>query len=64
MNNIHNPLPPSEVLEALIALRRTADSLIQNDDSQEMWPLHEDDLMRHCHLFIKRTKAWHQTRQS
>ena len=29
----------------------------------ENWAMYEDSLMRHCHLFLKRTKAWHKTRQ-
>ena len=30
---------------------------------QEIWAFYEDSLMRHCHLFLKRTKAWHKTRE-
>ena len=63
---MHNPLPPSEVLETLIALRETADALIQHDGSDGMGQLREDDFMRHCHLFLKRRRhgiTWHQTRQ-
>ena len=34
-----------------------------HDGSQEIWAFYEDSLMRHCNLFLKRTKAWHKTRE-
>ena len=35
----------------------------ETSGSQEIWAFYEDSLMRHCHLFLKRTKAWHKTRE-
>jgi len=58
-----NTLPPTEVMDALIAMRANADTLIQDGGSQEIWAMYEDSLMRHCHLILKRTKAWHKTRE-
>ena len=62
-NEIPHALPPFEVMEALIKMRANADTLIEHGGSQENWAMYEDSLMRHCHLFLKRTKAWHKTRQ-
>ena len=62
MNTNYSELPPLEVMVALIALRATADTLIEYGGSPEIWALREDDFMRHCQQFLKRTKAWHQTR--
>ena len=61
MNN--NALPPGEVMDALIKMRANAETLIEHGGSQEIWAMYEDSLMRHCHLFLKRTKAWHKTRE-
>ena len=58
-----NTLPPTEVMDALIAMRANADTLIQDGGSREIWEFYEESLMRHCHLFLKRTKAWHKKRQ-
>ena len=51
-----------EVMEALIKMRANADTLIEHGGSQENWAMYEDSLMRHCHLFLKRRKAWQETR--
>ena len=58
----YSELPPSEVIEALVEMRATADTLIEHGGSEEIWSLREDDLKRHCHEFLKRTKAWHKDR--
>ena len=55
-------LPPGEVMDALIKMMANADTLIEHGGSQEIWAFYEDSLMRHCHLFLKRTKTWHKTR--
>ena len=62
-NEIPNALPPFEVVDALIKMRANADTLIEHGGSQEIWAFYEDSLMRHCHLFLKRTKTWHKTRE-
>ena len=59
----YSELPPLEVMEALIKMRANADTLIEHGGSPENWAMYEDLLMRHCHLFLKRTKAWHKTRE-
>ena len=59
----YSELPPFEVMEALIKMRANADTLIEHGGSPENWAMYEDSLMRHRHLFLKRTKAWHKTRQ-
>ena len=59
----YSELPPFEVMEALIKMRANADTLIEHGGSQENWAMYEDSLMRHCHLFLRRTKAWHKTRE-
>ena len=51
------------MVDALIKMRANADILIEHGGSQEIWAFYEDSLMRHCHLFLKRTKAWHMTRE-
>ena len=53
MNTNYSELPPLEVMEALIALRATADTLIEYGGSPEIWALREDDFMRHCQQFLK-----------
>jgi len=58
----YSELPPFEVIEALVAMRAAADTLIEHGSSEEIWSLREDDLMHHCHQFLKRTKAWHKDR--
>ena len=62
-NEIPQALPPFEVVDALIKMRANADTLIEHGGSQEIWSFYEDSLMRHCNLFLKRTKAWHKTRE-
>ena len=61
-NTMYSELPPFEVMEALVAMRATQDTLIEHGGSKEIWSLREDDLMRHCHQFLERTKAWHKDR--
>ena len=62
INEIPHALPPFEVVDALIKMRANADTLIEQGGSQEIWAFNENSLMRHCQLFLKRTKAWHKTR--
>ena len=49
---------PSIVLEALIAMRANAHTLIEHGASKEVWAIYEDALIRHCQVFIERTKEW------
>jgi hypothetical protein len=49
---------PSLVLEALIAMRANAHTLIEHGASKEVWAIYEDALIRHCQVFIERTKEW------
>ena len=59
----YSELPPREVMDALIKMRANAETLIEHGGSPENWAMYEDSLMCHCHLFLKRTKAWHKTRE-
>ena len=59
----YSELPPFDVMEALIKMRANADTLIEHGGSPENWVKYEDSLIRHCHQFLKRTKAWHKTRK-
>ena len=56
-NEIPHALPPFEDVDALIKMRANADTLIEYGGNQEIWAFFEDSLMRHCHLFLKRTKT-------
>ena len=58
-----NTLPPAKVMDALIQMKANADTLIEHGGSRESWEFYEDSLIRHCNLFLKRTKAWHKTRE-
>ena len=62
-NEILHALPPGDVIDALSKMKANADTLIEHGDSREIWEFYEDSLMRHCQLFLKRTKAWHKTRE-
>lgn len=58
-----NTLPPQKVMDALIRMKADADTLIECGGSPENWEIYEDSLMHHCHLFLKRTKAWQKERE-
>ena len=55
--------PPVEVIDALIKMRANVNTLIECGGSKKIWEFYEDSLMRQCHLFLKRTKAWDKTRK-